>query len=79
MIYSQCKGEGFFRESREVSDSARGKVVVRERRDVTDSARGNGFGRERRDVTDIRGERSRSGETCYYRQFKWESVRLAVT
>ena len=54
-------------------------MVVRERRDVTDSARGNGFGRERRDVIDSRGERSRSGETCYYRQCKWESVRLAVT
>ena len=29
----------FFRERRDVIDSARGKVVVRERRDFTDSAR----------------------------------------
>ena len=63
MIYSQCKGEGFVRESREVSDSARGKGVVRERRDVTDSARGKGsFGRDVM-LQRVQGGRGRSGET----------------
>ena len=47
MLQTVQGGKGFFKEKRDITESARGKGFVRERRDFVDSAMGKGVVRER--------------------------------